>query len=133
PRSSVRRTIMLSPEAVIERWRAEGSLWDVAPGVAGLRGPVVLLLSEIEAALADLARAETPNEWRAPNGVSFRTLERAQYFASFPQWLTAASHLSGDPMVLEGIAGATSPGAAACSALAAADIHPPPAVRSHPY
>ena len=124
---------MLSPEEVIERLRGEGSLWEVAPGVVGLRGPVVLLLSEIEAALADLARAETPNEWRAPNGVSFRTLERAQYFASFPQWLTAASHLSGDPTVLEGIAGATSPGAAARSSLAPADVALPPAVCYNTY
>ncbi len=124
---------MLSPEEVVERLHRDGSLWEVAPGVVGLKGPVVLLLSEIEAALADLARAETPNEWRAPNGVSFRTLERAQYFASFPQWLTAASHLSGDATVLEGIASATSPGAAARSSLAPADVALPPAVCYNTY
>ena len=124
---------MLSPEELVERLRRDGSLWEVAPGVVGLRGPVVLLLSEIEGALADLARAETPNEWRAPNGVSFRTLERAQYFASFPQWLTAASHLSGDATVLEGIASATSPGAAARSSLAPPDVALPPAVCYNTY
>lgn len=124
---------MLSPEEVVERLRGDGSLWEVAPGVVGLKGPVVLLLAEIETALADLARAETPNEWRAPSGVSFRTLERAQYFASFPQWLSAASHLSGDATVLEGIAGATSPGAAARSSLAPADVALPPAVCYNTY
>jgi len=124
---------MLSPEEVVERLRSDGSLWEVAPGVVGLRGPVVLLLSEIEAALADLARAETPNEWRAPTGVSFQTLERAQYFASFPQWLTAASHLSGDATVLEGIARATSPAAAARSSLSPADVALPPAVCYNTY
>ena len=124
---------MLSLDEIIERLRRDGCMWEAAPGVVGLRGPVVTLLSEIELSLSDLARAETPNEWRAPTGVSFRTLERARYFASFPQWLTAASHLSGDPMVLEGIAGATSPGAAACSSLAPADIALPPAVCYNTY
>ncbi|MEP6551767.1 MAG: hypothetical protein ABJB95_11325, partial [Gemmatimonadales bacterium] len=87
---------MLSPDEVIRRLREDGSLLEVAPGVTGLRGPVVSLLHEIEVTLAELSRAETCNEWRAPSGVSFETLERAQYFASFPQWLTAASHLSGE-------------------------------------
>src|SRR5713101_4526103 len=53
-------------EQAIRRLRERGSLWEVAPGVSGLRGPVVSLLREIEAALADLARAETSNEWLAP-------------------------------------------------------------------
>ena len=124
---------MLSPDEVVARLRADGSLWEVAPGVVGLRGPVVTLLSEIEAALSDLARAATSNEWRAPAGVSFGTLERAQYFASFPQWLTAASHLSGDPSVLETIAGARAPGAAACSSLAPPGVALPPAVCYNTY
>jgi hypothetical protein len=108
---------MLSPEEVIRQLRERGSLWEVAPGVSGLKGPVVSLLREIEAALADLARAETSNEWVAPAGVSFETLERAQYFASFPQWLTAASHLSWDEAALQHIAASASPGAAARSSL----------------
>jgi seryl-tRNA synthetase len=124
---------MLSPEQVIRRLRERGSLWDVAPGVSGLRGPVVSLLREIEAALADLARAETSNEWLAPAGVSFETLERAQYFASFPQWLTAASHLSGDEAALQHIAGSASPGAAARSSLEPADVVLPPAVCYNTY
>ncbi|HEX9250130.1 MAG TPA: hypothetical protein VF856_11555, partial [Gemmatimonadaceae bacterium] len=119
---------MLSPEEVIRRLREQGSLWEVAPGVSGLRGPVVSLLREIEAALADLARAETSNEWLAPAGVSFATLERAQYFASFPQWLTAASHLSGNEAALQHIAASASPGAAARSSLEPADVVLPPAV-----
>jgi seryl-tRNA synthetase len=124
---------MFSPDEVVARLRADGSLWEAAPGVVGLKGPVVTLLSEIEVALSDLARAETSNEWRAPAGVSFTTLERARYFASFPQWLTAASHLSGDPSVLEGIASASTPSAAACSALAPAGVALPPAVCYNTY
>jgi seryl-tRNA synthetase len=124
---------MLSPEEVIRRLRERGSLVEVAPGVSGLRGPVVSLLREIEVALADLARAETPNEWVAPAGVSFETLERAKYFASFPQWLTAASHLSGDEAALHHIAASASPGVAARSSLEPADVVLPPAVCYNTY
>ena len=124
---------MLSPEEVISGLRERGSLWEVAPGVSGLRGPVVSLLREIEAALADLARAETSNEWVAPAGVSFETLERARYFASFPQWLTAASHLGGDEAALQRIAASASPGAAARSSLELADVVLPPAVCYNTY
>jgi len=124
---------MLSPEEVIRQLRERGSLWEVAPGVSGLKGPVVSLLREIEAALADLARAETSNEWVTPAGVSFETLERAQYFASFPQWLTAASHLSGDEAALQHIAASASPGAAARSSLEPADVVLPPAVCYNTY
>ena len=124
---------MLSPEEVIRQLRERGSLWEVAPGVSGLKGPVVSLLREIEAALADLALAETSNEWVTPAGVSFETLERAQYFASFPQWLTAASHLSGDEAALQHIAASASPGAAARSSLEPADVVLPPAVCYNTY
>jgi seryl-tRNA synthetase len=65
--------------------------------------------------------------------VSFETLERAQYFASFPQWLTAASHLSGDEAALQHIAASTSPGAAARSSLEPADVVLPPAVCYNTY
>ena len=124
---------MLSPDEVIRRLREDGSLWEVAPGVTGLRGPVVSLLHEIEVALAELSRAEAPNEWRAPSGVSFETLERAQYFASFPQWLTAASHLSGEVESLERIAESGSPGTEARNSLAPPDVALPPAVCYNTY
>jgi seryl-tRNA synthetase len=124
---------MLPPDEVIHRLRERGSLWEVAPGVAGLRGPVVGLLRELDVSLADLARAETSDEWCAPVGVSFGTLERAGYFASFPQWLTAASHLSGDEEALQTIAASTSPAKAARSSLAPADVALPPAVCYNSY
>lgn len=124
---------MLPPEEVVRLLRESGSLWDVAPGVSGLRGDIVTLGREIEAALADIARSETPNEWCAPAGVSFETLERAQYFSSFPQWLTTASHLSGDEAVLQSIAASASPGRAARSAPALPEIALPPAVCYNTY
>jgi seryl-tRNA synthetase len=94
---------------------------------------VIDLLREIESELEALARVETESEWRIPAGVSFETLERAQYFASFPQWLTAASHLSGDESVLSGIASSQTPGVAARNALGAAETVLPPAVCYHTY
>jgi seryl-tRNA synthetase len=96
--------------------------------VIGLRGAGGSLLREIVWALLDTARGETSDEWIAPSGVSFETLERAKYFASFPQWLTAASHLSGDESVLAGIAGSTAPGERAREALESAEVVLPPAL-----
>jgi seryl-tRNA synthetase len=124
---------VLSPEEVVRRLRESGSLWDVAPGISGLRGRVVTLRREIEEAVADIARAETPNEWCAPAAVSFETLERARYFSSFPQWLTTASHLSGDDAALEEIAASDSPGLAARSVRGAPLIALPPAVCYNTY
>ena len=46
------------------------------------------------------ASAETSDEWRVPPAIDFATLARADYFASLPQWLTVASHLSGREDVL---------------------------------
>lgn len=119
---------MLLPEQVVRELRASGALWDAGPGMIGLRGPVAGLLREIDAQLRALTRLETDDEWRTPAGISFETLERAEYFASFPQWLSTASHLSGDEGVLETIASSASPARAARSAAGAPQTVLPPAV-----
>ena len=124
---------MLQPERVIAELRMNGSLWDAGPGLIGLRGPVLGLLRDIERELEVLARLETSDEWRTPAGVSFETLERAQYFASFPQWLSTASHLSGDESVLQEIASSHTPAAAARRACGAPETVLPPAVCYHTY
>ena len=124
---------MLQPERVISDLRLSGWLWDAGPGLIGLRGPVLSLLREIERELEALARLETVEEWRTPAGISFETLERAQYFASFPQWLTTASHLSGDDAVLQEIATSRSPATAARNAVSAPETVLPPAVCYHTY
>ena len=124
---------MYSPEETIEWLRASGSIWEVAPGIHGLRGPVVSLLRDIESALLDIARRETPDEWIAPAAVSFETLERARYFESFPQWLTAASHLTGEDRCLHEIAVSSAPAEAARSSLARADVALPPAICYNTY
>jgi seryl-tRNA synthetase len=124
---------MLSPDEVVRLLREGGSLWEVTPGVSGLRGPVVSLLREIENALLEVARDETRDEWVAPSVVTFETLEKAQYFASFPQWLTAAAHLSGDDEALQSIAASASPGQAARASLAPATAVLPPAICYNTY
>lgn len=124
---------MLSSDEVVSALRAGGWLWESAPGVAGLRGPVLSLLREIESAVSQIARSETPDEWATPAGVAFETLERARYFASFPQWLTCASHLSGDDGVLQRIAASDTAAAVARESLAAGEIVLPPAICYNTY
>lgn len=124
---------MLLPEQVVRALRAEGSLWESGPGLTGLRGPALRLLRELESRLEEVTHVETSDEWKVPAGVSFETLERARYFASFPQWLTAASHLTGDHDVLEAIASSATPAAAARGALGTAQTVLPPAVCYHAY
>jgi len=80
-------------EAVVRALSARGELWDVAPGVTALRGDAAALLRALEHAISDLCRLETFDDWRVPPAIDFATLSRAEYFASFPHWLTLASHL----------------------------------------
>lgn len=124
---------MLRPDDVIRILRQRGQIWDTAPGLVGIRGPARELMEHIAFSLAELAMEETSDEWSVPSGISFATLERARYFASFPQWLTAASHLSDSSTVLEGIATSDSPGAAAREAMERPDAALSPAVCYHTY
>lgn len=124
---------MLLPEEVITALRERGEIWETAPGLIGLRGSARALMERIAFSLAELANDETSDEWSVPSGISFATLERAQYFASFPQWLTAASHLSDDSSVLEAIAGSDSPGSSARAAMQKPDAALSPAVCYHTY
>jgi seryl-tRNA synthetase len=124
---------MLQPDDVIRDLRESGSLWEAGPGLIGLRGAVAGLMRDIERQLGTLARLETGDEWRTPAAVSFETLERAEYFASFPQWLSTASHLSGDESVLHKIAESDSPGSEARNAVGRAETVLPPAVCYNTY
>jgi len=123
---------MLLPEEVIGALRERGEIWETTPGLVGIRGSARALMERIAFSLAELANEES-DEWSVPSGISFATLERAQYFESFPQWLTAASHLSNDSSVLEGIAGSDSPGSSARAAMQQPDAALSPAVCYHTY
>ena len=124
---------MWAPERVLVTLRERGELWQSAPGLVGLRGATLGLFRAIENAVSDIAASETDDDWRVPSGIALETLARADYFSSFPQWLTAAAHLSGDEDVLRRVATDPVPAVAARSALAPADAALPPALCYHIY
>src|SRR5438067_9611746 len=97
---------------VVAALRARGELWHVAAGITALRGDAAALLRSLDRAIAALCTLETPDEWRVPPAIDFATLARAEYFASFPHWLTLVSHLSGDEESLRHIAEHAEPAAA---------------------
>ena len=118
---------------IVRELRARNELWDVSPGLVGLRGDALSLLESIERAVIAIARAEGADEWRVPPGIPLATLARADYFRSFPQWLTAASHLSADERDLQRVAMAEDPASEARASLAPADSALLPAVCYHCY
>ena len=118
---------------VIDALQRSGQLWEVAPGLVGLGGPALRLLQRIEQRVSELARAAAKEEWRVPPAVSFASLTRSQYFASFPQWLTVASHLSTDPEALDRVASAEDPGLEVQRAVAPPAAALSPAVCYHAY
>ncbi|HET7564034.1 MAG TPA: hypothetical protein VFJ96_03510, partial [Gemmatimonadaceae bacterium] len=83
--------------------------------------------------IAQLAQREVLEEWLAPPAVAMTTLARAKYFASFPFWLTAASHLPDDQRSLERIATAADPVQVARGAGCTSEAALPPALCYHVY
>ena len=73
-------------------------------GVTALRGDAAALLRDLERAIATLCGLETSDDWRVPPAIDFATLARAEYFASFPHWLTVASHLRDEEDALRAVA-----------------------------
>lgn len=124
---------MRQRDALIATLRARGELWEPTPGVIGLRGRALALLRRIDGRIAALCAGETEDEWAVPTALPLTTLERAGYFASFPHWLTVASHLTDDPVALEGIANSRDPARAAADTVIPATNALPPAVCYHVY
>jgi len=124
---------MWTAETVAHELRLRGDLWMSGPGLVGLRGSTLGLFEALEGRIAETARAATGEEWRGPAALSWDTLGRSDYFASFPQWLTAASHLSDDASTLERVALADDPAEAARRAQAPARAALPPAICYHVY
>lgn len=124
---------MKQRERIIDALKARGELWEPMPGQVGLRGDALVQLRTIEHRLTALCAAETSDDWRVPAALPLEVLERAGYFASFPHWLTMASHLTDDEGALERIASSATPArdAAASGVPAAAAL--PPAVCYHVY
>ena len=124
---------MRTSDTIVSALRARGELWDVAPGVVGLRGGALSLLRRLERETAQLAQREAPEEWAAPPAIAMQTLERAEYFSSFPFWLTAAYHLPDDETALERIATDVEPVLAARDAGRCTDVALPPALCYHVF
>jgi len=120
-------------DALVTMLRSRGELWEAAPGLIGLRGRPLAVLRRIDDQLASLCAAETDDEWIVPPALLLSTLGRAEYFTSFPHWLTVASHLSDDPRTLEQIASSPSPARAAAEAAVPPTAALPPAVCYHVY
>lgn len=124
---------MWPADVVVRELTARGELWQVSPGLVGLRGDALALFESIEDAVIAISRDERADEWRVPPGIPLATLARAEYFQSFPQWLTAASHLSSDETDLRRVAESDDPASEARSSLAPADAALLPAVCYHCY
>jgi seryl-tRNA synthetase len=125
--------MMRTASQVVAELRRRGELWEPLPGVSALRGDALRLLQRIDDEIRALGALECADEWAVPPALPFGTLARADYFASFPQWLTAAAHLSPDERVLESVAHAADPAAAATAALQPQPIALQPAVCYHVY
>ena len=121
---------MRTSHDVIAELQSRGELWEHARGLVGLRGDALALYRALEREIGALAGRFTDDEWQVPPAVTFGTLARADYFACFPQWLTAAAHLGGD---LEAVADAACPAEAALGALAPLPVALQPAVCYHVY
>jgi seryl-tRNA synthetase len=123
----------MSPHSqTIDRLTARGDLWTPAPGLTGLRGAALRRFRAIEERIRTLC-ADDATEWLVPPALPLHVLERAGYFASFPQWLSVASHLSDDPISLERVAHSEMPSREVGGALAAPSAALPPAVCYHVY
>jgi seryl-tRNA synthetase len=124
---------MRQRDALIAQLRARGEILQSAAGLIGLRGRSLATLRQIERLITALCHRETDDEWLVPPALPLSTLERAGYFASFPHWLTLASHLSDDPITLEGVAISSAPAEAAARATVPATAALAPAVCYHVY
>ncbi len=124
---------MRQRDAMIARLRAAGELLEPSAGLIGFRGETLARFEQIESLIAELCIGEAPDIWRVPAAIPLEVLERAGYFASFPQWLTLASHLTDDPGTLERVARSASPARDAAAASAPASAALPPAVCYHVY
>lgn len=123
---------MPNADAVIAELARRGELWESMPGSIGLRGATLSLFERIEAGLRALSGSDASTEWRMPAALPLEVLARADYFASFPQWLTLISHLGDDEARLTAIAMDPDP-ARAAAAPTSANAALSPAICYHAY
>ena len=133
PDQATAQATATSAAEAVAALRERGELWEVAPGLVGLRGAALGLQRALTARISRHARACADEEWQVPQGLGLEALARGGVFSGFPQWLTLASHLSAGPGALEAVAGAENPAEAACRSIAPAGAALPSAVCWHCY
>lgn len=124
---------MWTSTSILDELRRRGDLWEPVPGLLSLRGSLLELHERIGASIRSVATRDDFPEWRFAPGISLGTLARAQYFESFPQWLTAVGHLSDDPDQLEELARAPDPASATADAMQPPECALSPALCYHAY
>ena len=124
---------MSQREELLASLRSRGELWEPAPGLFALRGRALARRRRIEQLVASLCAVATHDEWSVPPAIPLATLAQTDYFASFPHWLTLASHLADDAATLEQIASSADPVSAAAGAASLPTVALPPAVCYHVY
>jgi seryl-tRNA synthetase len=124
---------MWNADSIVRTLQERGELWSSGPGLVGLRGDTLDLFDAIEDRFIAIGRNELADEWRTPAAIALESLARADYFASFPQWLTMAAHLPADERMLERIATSPDPAQATRVVPNIASAALPPAVCYHIY
>ena len=124
---------MPAHDAVVAALERRGELWHPVPGLVALRGSVLALYERLERAIQALAASLSLEHWRVPPALGLHSLGRADYFASFPHWLTVAAHLSERNDLLERMAQSGGAGDALCQALMPPDVALSPAACYHVY
>jgi seryl-tRNA synthetase len=124
---------MWPAESIIRVLLERGELWSPEPGLVGLRGHALTLSHMLEERVREAVLEPGAEEWRVPQALPLECLTRAGYFASFPQWLTVASHLRSDGAELESLARSSDPAEALPKTLAPPGAALPPAVCYHVY
>lgn len=126
---------MWGRDQIVDELRRRGELWECAPGLIALRGDALVLRNALARALRAVALGSGTDEWCLPPALPLDTLRRADYFASFPQWLTTATHLTGDEDALRAVAEADGRdlGHAIAAAALPAHVALQPAVCYHVY
>ena len=122
---------MWRADHVTAELRRRGELFESAPGLIALRGDALTLFNTLDRALAEIA--DEADDWRVPPALPLEVLADADYFASFPQWLTVAAHLSSDNDVLGRVAEAEDPIREVARAVEPPRIALQPAVCYHVY
>lgn len=125
--------IVWTADRVVAELRKRGELWESASGLVNLRGDALALVRRLERLFALIAAEGGFDEWSLAPGLPMETLARAQYFESFPQWLTAAGHLSDDAVALEAVARSDDPARAAAGAMGPSELALPPALCYQTY